>query len=53
MVDHGNSTIGLEEINGTAIVVSEDGSLRLKRRVCIGESEEVLTNKPFNVFAVR
>lgn len=53
MVNHRNSTVGLEKIDGATIVVSEGGSFGLKRRESIRERDEVLANQPFNVFAVR
>lgn len=53
LIHHGNSAISLKKIDGAAIVVDEGGSLGLKRWVCVGERDKVLSNQPFDVFRVR
>lgn len=42
VVDHRNGAVGVEEINGTAVVVSEGVGLDTERRVGIVKSEQVL-----------
>lgn len=51
--DHRNSSIGLEEIDGAAIVVGEGGGLDLQRLVGLRKTEEVLPDEPLDVFDVR
>lgn len=51
--NHRNSPLGLEEIDGAAIVVGEGGGLDLQRRVGLRKSEEVLPDVPLDVFDVR
>lgn len=41
---HGNSAVGLEEIDGAAIVVSEGSGFRVERRVSGEERDEMLTD---------
>lgn len=53
LVGHGDRTVGLEEIDGAAVVVSVGGGFGFERREGGEEREEVLTDKPFGVFGVR
>ena len=41
---HRNCAIGLEKVDGAAVVVGKRGSFGLERGVGIGEREEVLTD---------
>jgi hypothetical protein len=50
LVCHRNSSVGLKEINGATVVVSESSGFGFKRRESCDESEKVLTDKPFCVF---
>ncbi|TYK15796.1 hypothetical protein E5676_scaffold35G003000 [Cucumis melo var. makuwa] len=49
---HGNSSIGLEKVDGAAIVVSETRSTRDQRGEGGGESHQVLADQPLGVFRV-
>ncbi|PON78154.1 hypothetical protein PanWU01x14_021360 [Parasponia andersonii] len=50
---HGDSAVGLEEVNGAAVVVGEGGGFGLERRVGGGEGDQVLADQPFGVLRVR
>lgn len=50
---HRNCAVGLEEINGTTVVVSKRRRFGLERRKRGCESDEVLTDEPLGVFGVR
>lgn len=49
---HRNSAVGLEEINGTTVVVSERRRFGLERRERGGECDEVLPDQPLGVFGI-
>lgn len=53
LIDHRNCAVGLEKVNGTAVVVGESGGLGLERRKSLDEREKVLADEPFDVFGVR
>lgn len=53
LVRHGDGTVGLEEVDGAAIVVGKSGGFGLEGRVAGGEGKEVLADQPFGVFGVR
>ena len=50
---HRDCAVGLEEIDGAAIVVCEGGGFRLKGGVRGGDGDEVLPDQPLCVFGVR
>ena len=50
---HGDGAVGLEEVNGSAIVVSESGGFGFKGGIVGGEGKEMLADEPFGVFGVR
>lgn len=49
---HGDGAFGLEEVDGTAVVVGERGRFGLERGVGGGESDEVLADEPLGVLGV-
>lgn len=51
-IRHRNCAVGLEEVDGAAVVVRESGGFGLKRRVGIGERNEVLADQPLDIFRV-
>lgn len=42
--DHRNGAVGLEKVDGAAVVMSKRGGFGLERGVGFGEGEEVLTD---------
>ena len=48
----GDSAVGLEEVDGAAVVVGEGGGLGLEGGEGGGEGDEVLADKPFGVLGV-
>ena len=51
-VEHGDGAVGLEEVNGVAVVMGVGGGLGLEAGEGFGEGEEVLADQPFDVFGV-
>lgn len=50
---HRDCAVGLEEVDGAAVVVGEYGGFGLQRRVGLGELEEMLPDVPLDSFGVR
>lgn len=50
---HRNGAVGLEEVDGAAVVVGEYGGFGLQRRVGFGEVQQVLAYVPLHVLRVR
>lgn len=50
---HGDGAIGLEEVDGAAVVVGEGGGFGLQRRVGAGEGDQMLADQPLGVLRVR
>lgn len=50
---HGDGAVGLEEVDGAAVVVGEGGGLGLEGGEGGGEGDQVLADQPFGVLRVR
>lgn len=50
---HRNRAVSLEEVDGATVVVREDSSFRLQRRVGFGEVQQVLPDVPLHILGVR
>lgn len=50
---HRDGAVGLEEVDGAAVVVGEDGGLGLQIRVGVGEVHHVLPDEPLRLLRVR
>ena len=50
---HRDGALGLEDVDGTAIVVCEGGGFGLERRVGGGEGDQMLADQPLGVLRVR
>lgn len=50
---HGNGAVGLEEVDGTTVVVDESGGLGLEGSIGCGEGDEVLADQPLGVLRIR
>ena len=49
---HGNGAVGLQKVDGSAIVMRESCSTRDQRREGGGEGDQVLADQPLGVFGV-
>lgn len=52
MEEHGDGAVGLEEVDGAAIVVGVGGGFGLEAGVGFGERDQVLADQPFYIFGV-
>lgn len=50
---HGDGAVGLEEVDGAAVVVREGGRFGLERREGGGERHQVLADEPLGILGVR